>query len=81
MEKHPVFIGAVPAVGATVGLSMARLASKDHSRQRKALGYSFTTSALIQQQVVILKHVRKLISQLTAFARDGKEIDMTDWCK
>ncbi|CAE7002708.1 Cytochrome P450 monooxygenase [Pyrenophora teres f. teres] len=79
MEKHPVFIGAVPAVGATVGLSMARLASKDHSRQRKALGYSFTTSALIQQQAVILKHVRKLISHLTVFARDGKEIDMTDW--
>ena len=81
MEKHPVFIGAVPKVGSTVGLSMALLASKDHSRQRRALAYSFSTSALIQQQQIILKQVQKLISHLKTFANDEKDIDMTDWCK
>ncbi|KAF1359823.1 cytochrome P450 [Lizonia empirigonia] len=79
MEKHPIFIGAVAKINGSVGLSMAQLASKDHSRQRRALGYSFSTSALTQQQDIILKQVRKLISQLMVFARNGKDVDITDW--
>lgn len=79
MEKHPVFIGAVAKVGGAVGISMAPLATKDHSRHRRALGYSFATSALVEQQEIILKQVRNLISHLKVFARKEKAIDMTDW--
>jgi len=75
MEKSGIFTGAA------TGINMAPIGTKDHSRHRRALGYSFTTSALLQQQEIILTQVRKLISCLKRLASSGKDIDMTDWCK
>lgn len=81
MEKSPLFIGAVKRVNGSTGVSMAPLATKEHARHRKALAVSFTTQALLQQQSIILFHVKNLMSRLQDFARSGTAVDITDWCK
>jgi cytochrome P450 len=81
MEKSPVFVGAVAKVQAAVGVNIASLASKDHGRQRRALGYSFTTQAILQQQDIILLQVRKVLALLKRSAMAGEKVNMSDWCK
>jgi cytochrome P450 len=78
MEKSPVFVGAVAKVQGAVGVTMASLASKDHGRQRQALGYSFTTQAILQQQDIILLHVRKMLALLKRSEMAGKKVNMSD---
>ncbi|KAF2754938.1 cytochrome P450 [Pseudovirgaria hyperparasitica] len=79
MEKHPVFIGAVPKVQGSVGLTMAPLATKDHSRHRRALGHSFTTGALLNQQEIILGQVQKLMQVMKDYAAKGEHPNMLHW--
>lgn len=81
MEKSPLFMGAIRRINGSTGVSMAPLATKEHARQRKALGVSFTTQTLLQQQHILLFHVKNLMSRLEAFARNGTAIEITDWCK
>lgn len=81
MEKSPLFIGAVKKVNGATGVGLAPLATKEHARQRKALAVSFTTQALLQQQSIILFHVKNLMSRLQGFARSGTAVDITHWCK
>ncbi|KAH8746946.1 cytochrome P450 [Diaporthe sp. PMI_573] len=79
MEKSPVFVGAVAKVQGAVGVTMASLASKDHGRQRRALGYSFTTQAILQQEDIILLHVRKMLALLKRSAMADEKVNMSDW--
>jgi cytochrome P450 len=81
MEKHSPFAAFVSKTHGSVAVSMAPLLTKDHSRQRRALGCGFSTQALMQQQDIIQIHVRKLIVKMQRVARTSEQIDVTKWCK
>lgn len=78
MEKSPIFLGAVGAVDGHVGVSLAL--DKEHARQRRALGYMFTNSAMLQHEEILKVHINKLIAILKDFAARGQVIDCASWC-
>ncbi|KAI1269965.1 cytochrome P450 [Xylariaceae sp. FL1019] len=77
MEKSAIFLGAVGAVGGQTGVSLALNA--EHTRQRKALGYLFTNSALLQLEGLFQTHVQKLITVLKSRASNGEAVDVSSW--
>ncbi|KAG4436050.1 Zeaxanthin epoxidase, chloroplastic [Cadophora sp. M221] len=76
-EKSPIFIGAVSPVEGQMGISLAP--NEPHSRQRKALAAAFTNNALLQQQVILQRHVDKLMMALKKMAADKQSVNMADW--
>ena len=79
MEKSPIFLGAVGSIDGQTGVSLASKA--EHTRQRRALGFLFTTSALLQQESLIRLHVHKLITMLKKREADNRAVDVSSWCK
>lgn len=79
MEKSPIFLGAVGNVDGQTGVSLAL--NGDHTRQRRALGYLFTNSALLQQENILRLHVHKLIAVLKRMAAENRPVDVSSWCK
>jgi len=79
MEKSPIFLGAVGQVDGQTGVSLAL--NKEHTRQRRALGYLFTNSALLHLETLIQVHIRKFIASLGTMAAENKPVDVSDWCK
>ncbi|KAI1126960.1 cytochrome P450 [Nemania abortiva] len=77
MEKSPIFLGAVAALDGQTGVSLA--INEHHTRQRKALGYLFTNSALIQLENLVATHIRKLVDALRAAAAEDRAVDVSDW--
>ncbi|KAF7539197.1 hypothetical protein G7054_g2378 [Neopestalotiopsis clavispora] len=77
MEKSPIFLGAVGNVNGQTGVSLALNA--DHARQRRALGYLFTNSALVQHENLIRVHIDKLVSVLKRFAEEKEPVDFSSW--
>lgn len=79
MEKSPIFLGAVGNVDGQTGVSLAL--HKDHARQRRALGYLFTNSALAHLEHLLQIHVHKFIAKLGAMAAQDQPVDVSDWCE
>ncbi|KAK1975067.1 cytochrome P450 monooxygenase [Colletotrichum cereale] len=77
MEKSPIFIGAVSPLNGQTGISLAP--NEAHSRQRRALAYSFTNGALLQQQEILQRHVDKFIVALRKAARERRPVNFADW--
>lgn len=78
MEKSPIFLGAVGSVNGETGVSLAL--NKDHVRQRKALGYLFTNSALAKLEDILQLHVDKFIAVLEKRASENQALNVSDWC-
>lgn len=79
MEKSPIFLGAVGNVNGETGVSLAL--NEHHARQRRALGYLFTNSALLQQESLLELHINKFISVLKKMASVGQAVDVSSWCE
>ena len=79
MEKSPIFLGAVGNVDGQTGVSLAL--NEDHTRQRRALGYLFTNTALLQQEELLRLHVHKLVAVLKRMAAKNQPVDFSSWCK
>lgn len=79
MEKSPIFLGAVGNVGGNVGVSLAL--NEEHTRQRRALGYLFTNSALLQHESILRLHVHKLVSVFKKVAVEKTPVDFSSWCE
>lgn len=77
MEKSPIFLGAVGHVDGQTGVSLAL--NEDHSRQRRALGYLFTNTALIQHESLIRIHIHKLVAVLKEMAHRKESVDFSSW--
>ncbi|CRG82853.1 hypothetical protein PISL3812_00199 [Talaromyces islandicus] len=77
MEKSPIFLGAVGSVNGETGVSLAL--NKDHVRQRKALGYLFTNSALAKLEDIIQVHVHKFIAVLEKGESENQALNVSDW--
>ncbi|KAL7798975.1 cytochrome P450 [Trichoderma afarasin] len=77
MEKSPIFLGAVGNVNGETGVSLAL--SKEHNRQRKALGYLFTNSALAKLENILKIHVQKLVSVLEKAVSEKQAVNVSDW--
>lgn len=78
MEKSPIFLGAVGNVNGETGVSLAL--NKEHTRQRKALGYLFTNSALAKLENILKIHVQKLVSVLEKGVSEKQAVNVSDWC-
>jgi cytochrome P450 len=78
MEKSPIFLGAVGNVDGQTGVSLAL--NQEHARQRRALGYLFTNSALLQLETLLQIHVHKFIAILQKNAAKERAVDVSDWC-
>ena len=79
MEKSPIFLGAVGNVNGQTGVSLALNA--DHYRQRKALGYLFTNSALLQFEQLFQGQIQKFIAVLEKMESKDKPVDVSSWCE
>jgi cytochrome P450 len=79
MEKSPIFLGAVGNVNGHTGVSLAL--NEEHSRQRRALGYVFTNSALLQHESILRLHVQKLVAVLKEMAAKRHAVDVSSWCE
>lgn len=79
MEKSPIFLGAVGKVDGATGVSLALNA--DHARQRRALGYLFTNSALLRFEALMKLQVQKFIEVMDAKAEQGQPVNVASWCK
>lgn len=79
MEKSAIFLGAVGCVEGQTGVSLALNA--EHTRQRRALGYLFTNTALLQHENVLRLHVNKLVDVFKKMASDNQPVDVSSWCK
>lgn len=79
MEKSPIFLGAVGQVDGQTGVSLAL--NKDHARQRRALGYLFTNSALLRLESLLQVQVHKFIAILKNMAAENRPLDVADWCE
>ncbi|KAI1339593.1 cytochrome P450 [Xylariaceae sp. FL0016] len=79
MEKSPIFLGAVGGVNGQTGVSLA--INAEHTRQRRALGFVFTSNALLQFQSVIQSHIHKLVAVFQTMADEGQPVDVSSWCK
>lgn len=79
MEKSAIFLGAVGNVDGQTGVSLAL--NGEHTRQRRALGYLFINSALLQQERLLRLHVRKLVTVLKEMAAKNQPVDFSSWCK
>ncbi|KAF1952479.1 cytochrome P450 [Byssothecium circinans] len=77
MEKSPIFLGAVGNVDGQTGVSLAL--NQEHARQRRALGYLFTNSALLQLESLLQIHIQRFISSLQKMAEEGKSVNVPDW--
>ncbi|KAH8595868.1 cytochrome P450 [Bisporella sp. PMI_857] len=77
MEKSPIFLGAVGSVNGQTGVSLAL--NEEHARQRRALGYLFTNSALLQQESLLRLHVHKLVEVLKKKAAENQPVDVSSW--
>ncbi|KAH7027179.1 cytochrome P450 [Microdochium trichocladiopsis] len=77
MEKSPIFLGAVGSVDGQTGVSLA--VNKEHARQRRALGYLFTNSALLRLESVLQDHTQKLIDILKRRESENRAVDVSDW--
>lgn len=79
MEKSPIFLGAVGNVNGQTGVSLAL--NEEHTRQRRALGYLFTNSALLQFESLLRDHIHKLLAVLEMKADENQAVDVSSWCK
>ncbi|KAG6358365.1 hypothetical protein INS49_014249 [Diaporthe citri] len=77
MEKSPIFLGAVGGVDGQTGVSLALNA--EHARQRRALGYLFTNSALLQFENLMKIQVEKFLAVLGQMADEKQPADLSSW--
>lgn len=77
MEKSPIFLGAVGAVDGETGVSLALNAA--HLRQRRALGYLFTNSALLRFEGLMKLQVQKFIAVMERNALQGEPVNVSSW--
>ena len=52
-----------------------------HSRQRNALGATFTNEALLIQEDILQLHTDRFMEVLRAHAQEKEAIDFSSWCK
>ncbi|KAF2404512.1 cytochrome P450 [Trichodelitschia bisporula] len=77
MHKDPIHVGSVDPIPGVTTLTMADDAN--HARQRRALAYSFSQKALLEQEYIVQGFVDTLIEKLSLRADAGTPINMVDW--
>lgn len=78
-QKDPAWLAVVSPKDGQTGVSMAP--PETHSRQRNALGATFTNEALLTQEDILQLHTDKLMEVLKKHAQDKEAIDFSSWCK
>ncbi|THY15917.1 benzoate 4-monooxygenase cytochrome P450 [Aureobasidium pullulans] len=76
-QKDPAWLAVVSPKDGQTGVSMAP--PETHTRQRNALGATFTNEALLTQEGHLRVHVLKFMDKLGQCARDDEAIDFSNW--
>jgi len=77
MHKDPIHVGSVDPIPGVTTLTMADDAN--HSRQRRALAYSFSQKALIEQEHIVNGYVDVFIKKLGDLGKKGEEFNLVNW--
>jgi cytochrome P450 len=77
MHKDPIHVGSVDPLPGVTTLTMAD--DHNHARQRRALAYSFSQKALLEQEHIVQSFVDTLITKLKLKADNGEVFNMVDW--
>lgn len=78
-QKDPSWLAVVSNSNGSTGVSLAP--PDTHTRQRNALGATFTNEALLTQEQYLQRHVYKFMDVLSQRAEADKAIDLSNWCK
>ena len=78
-QKDPSWLAVVSPKDGQTGVSLAP--PDTHTRQRNALGATFTNEALLTQEQYLQRHVDKFMGVLSQRADADKAIDFSNWCK
>ena len=77
MHKDAIHVGSVDPLPGASTLTMAD--DENHARQRRALAYSFSTKALIEQEEIIQGYVSSLVKNLSRMASASETFNMVNW--
>jgi cytochrome P450 len=77
MHKDPIHVGSVDPIPGVATLTMADDAN--HARQRRALAYSFSQKALLEQEDIVRSYVDTCIEKLGKKADNETAFNLVDW--
>jgi cytochrome P450 len=77
MHKDPIHVGSVDPIPGVTTLTMADDAN--HARQRRALAYSFSQKALLEQEDIVSGYVTTMIQKVGLKADRGESFNLVDW--
>ncbi|PSN72204.1 cytochrome P450, partial [Corynespora cassiicola Philippines] len=77
-RKSLIHTGAVQ-LGSNINTVQYTIDDAEHSRQRRALSHSFSTTALMEQEPIIQEYATKFIENMREMARKGTEFNICDW--
>ncbi|KAF2430451.1 cytochrome P450 monooxygenase [Tothia fuscella] len=77
MHKDPIHVGSVDPIPGVTTLTMADDAN--HARQRRALAYSFSQKALLEQEDIVRGYVGTFVQKLGLKADNGEQFNLVDW--
>ena len=77
MHKDPIHVGSVDPIPGVTTLTMADDAN--HARQRRALAYSFSQKALLEQEDIVAGYVDMMIQKVGVKADRGEEFNLVDY--
>jgi len=77
MHKDPIHVGSVDPIPGVTTLTMAD--DHNHQRQRRALAYSFSQKALLEQEYIVQQYVDTMITKLKLKSDRDEVFNMVDW--
>ncbi|PGH26436.1 hypothetical protein AJ80_01934 [Polytolypa hystricis UAMH7299] len=77
MHKDPIHVGSVHPIPGVSTLTMSDDAN--HARQRRALAYSFSQKALLEQEEIVNGYVDVFIEKLGRMADRDEEFNLVNW--
>jgi cytochrome P450 len=77
MHKDPIHVGSVDPIPGVATLTMAD--DENHARQRRALAYSFSQKALLEQEDIVRGYVSTFVEKLGRKADNDEAFNLVDW--
>jgi cytochrome P450 len=77
MHKDPIHVGSVDPIPGVATLTMAD--DSNHARQRRALAYSFSQKALLEQEDIVRDYVNTFVEKLGKKADSETPFNLVDW--
>lgn len=78
--KDPVHAGPVTPVGVKGTPTLQYEPNEaSHARQKRVLSHAFSMKALLEQEDIVVMHIKKLVDNLRRMSANDEVIDICDW--